>query len=248
MENTKLIRFSLVDDDSSSIDIICASLIEAFKSHGYQAIVRKYTSPKTFLSDFQTNTPDILFSDIEMPEMDGIEMIKEIKADKRPTIIFISNREDRVFDALSLHPFGFIRKKNFLVDVNNVISSYFFTIVNSNSYSLFIKNEEGEKISLEIDNIVYIESDGKEQTIHLFNVDTPIKANTTMNHLDETLSQYDFIRCHKAYIVNSMYIYSILNDEIKLKTGESVFLSRRKAKEVKEKYLNYIQSKGKFVY
>ena len=248
MDNSKTIRFALVDDDASSIDIISASLNEAFKSHCYQVQARKYTSPKTFLSDFSTNPPDILFTDIEMPELDGIEMVRRIDADKRPTVIFISNREDRVFDALSLHPFGFIRKKNFLVDVNNVISNYFFTVVNSNSYSLYVKNEKGEKISLEINKIVYIESDGKEQKVHLFNIDSPIKVSTTMNHLDESLSKHDFLRCHKAFIVNSMYVYSISNDEIRLKTGESVYLSRRKAKEIKERYLDYVQNKGKFVY
>lgn len=242
------INFAIVDDDKDSIDIISASLGEVFKAKGYTCNIYKYTSPKAFLSNLSVHPVDILFCDIEMPELDGISLCKQIPSEKRPVLIFISNREDKVFEALQLHPFGFIRKKNFLIDVNNVINNYFVTMVNNNKYSLIVKSDTGDKITVDIDKIMYIESDLKQQLLHLLNVDKPIVIEMTMTHLDEALEKHGFIRCHKAYIVNYLYIYSILNDTVKLKNGESIFMSRRKSKEVKEKYLELVKQKGQFIY
>lgn len=242
------IKFALVDDDKESIDLIAASLLEAFKMKGNTCTIYKYFNAQSFLSDLSTHPIDLLFCDIEMPNINGIELCKKIPVNKRPTIIFISNREDKVFEALELHPFGFIRKKNFLIDVNNIINNYLYTIMNKNSNSILVKSVEGNNISIDISNIMYIESDLKQQKIHLINNKEPIETVMTMTKLDENLSEYGFIRCHKSFIVNYKCIYSILTDTILLKNGEKVFVSKRKVKQIKDSYLALIEKDGAIVY
>lgn len=244
------IRFALVDDDNNTIEIIASSLVSALKSNGYDCIYQKYTSPKTFLSNFSTYPLDILFCDIEMPELDGIELIKQIPEEKRPDVIFVSNREDRVFEALQLHPLGFIRKKKFLEDVNSVINNYFEQRAKKTSYSLVVKGRNingADKVSIDIDKIIFIESDLKKQNIYLSNVDKPMTVEMTMSRLEEALCNNGFLRCHNAYIVNYLYIFSIQSNSIKMKNGKEIFLSRRKSKEVKSKYLELIKQKERFI-
>lgn len=242
------IKFALVDDDKESIDLIAASLLEAFKIKGYTCNIYKYFNGETFLSDLSTHPIDLLFCDIEMPSLNGIELCKKIPTNKRPTIIFISNREDKVFEALELHPFGFIRKKNFLIDVNNIINNYLYTIMNQNSDSIIVKSTSGNNISIDISNIMYIESDLKQQRIHLINNKETIDTVMTMTKLEENLLDYGFIRCHKSFIVNYKSIYSILTDTILLKNGEKIFISKRKVKQIKNLYLALIEKDGAIVY
>lgn len=248
MENKK-ITFALVDDDKDSIDIIAASLVETFKKHDYIPSYRKYISAASFLCEYPTNPIDILFCDIEMPKIDGIELCKRIPDDgKKPTIIFISNREDRVFDSLAVHPFGFIRKKNFLSDISEVINNYLENVSKNNRQSIVIKTLNERNVVLDIDQIMYITSDKKHQKIYLSGVSEPLVVSSSLANLYDELKDYGFIQCHKAYIVNYIYIYAILTDTIKLKDGSEIYLAKRKATEVKKRHLELLQSSGKILF
>ena len=242
------ISFALVDDDKGSIDIIAAALVETFKKHSIVPSYRKYITASSFLADYDEFPADILFCDIEMPQMDGIELCKRIPENKKPVIIFISNREDKVFDSLSVHPFGFIRKKNFLKDISDVISNYLSTISKRNKDSIVLKTLNEKNVVLEIDKIMYVESSRKHQYIHLSDEKEPLVTTLSLATLFDELQDHGFIQRHKAVIVNYIYIYAILTDTIKLKNGEEVFLSRRKAKEVKLKHLELLQNSGKILF
>ncbi len=245
---TGKVSFALVDDDKNSIDIIAASLVEAFNKHNIVPTYRKYISALSFLADYEENPIDVLFCDIEMPQIDGIELCKRIPGNKKPTIIFISNREDKVFDSLSVHPFGFIRKKNFLNDISEVIENYLTTLQNKNKESIVLKTLNEKNVVIEIEKIMYIESSNRHQYIHLANVDEPLITTASLLSLFDELKDYGFIQTHKAVIVNYIYIYAILVDTVKLKNGEEVFLSRRKAKEVKMKHLELLQNTAKILF
>lgn len=236
------ITCALVDDDKGSIDLIAASLSEAFKAKGYTCTIYKYFNGLTFLSDLPTKKIDVLFCDIEMPSINGIELCKKIPAKNRPTIIFLSNREDLVFDALKVRPFDFIRKKNFLTDVHNIIGSYLNSISQRSKRSIIVKSSNGNSLSIEIENIMYIDSDLKFQRLHFVDGAEEIQILMTMSKLEELLNDYGFIRCHKSYIVNYRYIYSILEDTILLKNGTQIYLSKRKGRQIKDKYLELIEN------
>ncbi len=242
------INFALVDDDKGSIDIIAASLIEAFKKHDLSPSCHKYISASSFLSDLEGNAFDVLFCDIEMPQMDGIELTKRIPPSKRPTVIFISNREDKVFDSLSVHPFGFIRKKNFLKDISDVIDNYLESAKKKRKDSIILKTLNEKNVVIEKESIVYIESSRKHQYIHLSDKKEPLVTTASLSSLYDELKEFGFIQCHKAIIVNYLYIYAILTDTIKLKNGEEIYLSRRKAKEVKMRHLELLQQEGKILF
>lgn len=60
-----------------------------------------------------------------MPEMDGIELGKKVVELKKTfDIVFLSAMEDRVFDSLIVHPFGFVRKSAFSRDLNEIVGRY----------------------------------------------------------------------------------------------------------------------------
>lgn len=247
METGK-ITFALVDDDKDSIDIIAAALLEAFKKHNIVPSYKKYFSAASFLADYKDNPVDVLFCDIEMPQMDGIELCKKIPQENAPTIIFISNREDKVFDSLSVHPFGFIRKKNFLKDISDVIDNFLETLKKKNKASIVLKTLNEKNVVIEIEKIMYVESSRRHQYIHLNGVKEPLVTTASLQTLFDELRDYGFIQTHKAVIVNYIYIYAILVDTVKLKNGEEVYLSRRKAKEVKTKHLELLQSTTKILF
>ena len=68
---------------------------------------------------------DLVFLDIDMPKYSGMDVAEEIRKKSADTdIIFVSNREDRVFETFSVQPFGFIRKNCFTEDLNATLRQY----------------------------------------------------------------------------------------------------------------------------
>ncbi len=198
--------------------------------------------------DWAEDEFDILFCDIEMPKMDGITLASIYK-EKHPCseIIFISNREDRVFDSLTVHPFGFVRKKNFLNDIQNVIAGYVEKKLNTKPEEYISVRQGTNVIKLIIEDIVYIETNKRNQYIHLINQKEPVETTLTMKALCDALEDKGFIYCHKSFLVNYRYIKEIRTDTILLTEGTSVYLARRKATEVKEKYMELIKNDDFFV-
>ena len=73
-----------------------------------------------------------------MPNLDGLSVGRQLRRQNNLIdIIFISNREDLVFDALRINPKGFIRKSRFLQDVTGVVDSYFASLPQEEAYSLY---------------------------------------------------------------------------------------------------------------
>lgn len=67
--------------------------------------------------------------------------------------------------------------------------------------------------------------------------------HSSMNDLEENLKKYGFIRIHKSYIVNSDYIEKISDLALTLSDGETLFISRKRIKEVREEYMNRIRGR-----
>lgn len=114
----------LCDDEKDALGILRSAVFSFLQNKGIEADVRTSSSKKELLSLLATFNADVVLMDIDMPNDDGISIAEEISNNYKTPIIFVSNCEDRVFESFKVHPFGFVRKSNFLLDFSNVISSF----------------------------------------------------------------------------------------------------------------------------
>lgn len=110
--------------------------------------------------------------------------------------------------------------------------------------ALFVSN--GAKVSVNLSEVSYIEGQGVNQTLHFYNnTKNPIQISSKMEILENDLESMGFIRIHKGYIVNFIFIKSIeKNNLLLLKDGIILPVSRRKSAEVKEKLLSNCEKYG----
>lgn len=238
-----MINIAICDDNAASVKIISGSISQMFSMHGIETKVYTYSSARALAEGARIHLFDLIFLDIEMPGTDGIELSRQLrKKGSSGDIIFVSNREDRVFETFEVHPFGFVRKSTFVRDISSVLSFYIEKYnAARNAHPLLVKTKEG-LIALPTARLIYIEGNQKNQLAYLENLTAPVTINSSMEKLEEKLASDGFIRVHKGYIVNYRYIRLIGTGECTLVNGDVLPLSRRKAKEVKEKYLEYVQS------
>lgn len=235
------ISLAICDDDLFSLDAISGSILSTFQRFGFQPTLEKYSSSLALKEAFPNKNYDLIFLDIDMPDLDGIEIGKIIKShDNPPDIIFVSAREERVFDSLSVHPFGFIRKNSFLIDVTKVVENYCQNKKKSGEDKTFNLVSKGKIIHLEINDIIYIESYRDYQNLYQKGKNDALILSSTMETLEEKLKPFGFIRIHKSYLVNYRYIARIETGDVLLVNGKKLDLSRRKLQEVRQAYLKLL--------
>lgn len=187
-------------------------------------LVKACPSAFDALSILSQTHVDLIFADIYMPDLNGMDFVKSLQ--DRPMIIFTTAYSEYAVegfrvDAIDylLKPFGF---NDFLKAVNKA-QRYFElrtpapppTIVQENGESekyLFIKADY-KMLRLDIDEILYIES--QSEYVRIFLEDTrPVMTLLSMKILEEKLPANKFMRIHRSYIIHLQKITAVANNRV----------------------------------
>ncbi len=239
--NLTSLNIAIVDDNIETRKLMAQHLKQVFKSSSVSVFISSFDSASSYLAALVDHTFNITFLDIEMPNMDGIQLAKQLNAREiNTTVIYVSNREDRVFESLETHPFGFVRKSHFKADIEKVIHHYLESLKKETT-SFFIIQNGKEQITTKIDDIIYVETVKRKLCFHIRNMDDMIMTALALQSIEEDFQKKGFLSCYKGILVNYRYIKVINDNTIILKDGTNLPLSRRKVNEVKSKYLELMQ-------
>lgn len=242
-----MINIALVDDDVNALNLLEGIVKKYFEDKKIDYKISSFLSSETFYSIISDTFFDLLILDIDMPKINGIEIAKKAKeAHYNSTIMFFSQREDLVFDCFSVHPFAFIRKNKLIEDFYKSVDLYIKSVyeADDSKETISIKTKKEIK-TIKISDIIYIEGNRNYQTVYTKN-NEKIEVRVLLNTLDEKLSNKGFLRVHKGYLVNSLFIKRIENSEVVLSTNERIPLSRNRKDEILEEYLDLTKERTIF--
>ncbi len=232
------LQCAVVDDNTSVLKLIKESIQEGFRNHNIDSNIETFSSCPQFEKRRKEAQFDIVFLDINMPEMDGIDYAKFLKDHETESkIVFVSSREERVFEAIQLQPFGFVRKSSFLQDLSEVIERYSNIKKEDTGNTTICVTVHGRKKTFSIKNIAYFEGCGALQIIHLLSTKDVEEASSSMETLENSLKEHGFMRVHKGYLVNFFAISGFDGPDLLLTNGERIPISRRKLQTVKSEFL-----------
>lgn len=238
-------NIAICDDEKVALELLGSSLRGALRTRNVDASIETFSRPRELLLRMQTTSFDLLFLDIEMPGMTGLELAQRLRREGNLIdIIYISNREDLVFDALRTNPRGFIRKNRLIQDVSGVIDTYMaYKKANEQPKTLIVR-ERDQVMYLAIDKLQYIEGSGKTQMTHVLGKDAPMELHKSMQELEKELTPQGILRIHKGYLLNYRFIRRIGDNEVSLTSGEMLPISRRKYQEIRDAYMELMQNDG----
>ena len=227
-----MIKIAIVDDEKIFVSCFQKDLKRLFQQNKVTCIIASFTSGQDFLKNYQETEYDLIFLDIDIPDVSGIQIASDIRNKKlklNTTLVFVSGHDNFVFESIHYAPFRFIRKANLLMDTEEAVQSFCEGIKENKKYiSLDL---EGKNNSLE--DIFILNSDNK--TIRLS------YRTYTMDQLEEIMSPKGFIRIHKTYLVNGLYVYKIKGEKVILNDKSEIPLSRIRITEVKEQYQIFLR-------
>lgn len=239
------LKIAFCDDDKTSLNVIAGAVASILQQQEIPAQVEKYTSPLELLDCCQRMQMDLVFLDIEMPGLNGIELGQKLREVTAATeIIYVSHREDCVFHALQVHPFGFVRKSHFLKDIEDVTRSYLTMLEKRRTEKNVVVQTQSDYLRVPVSHVLYFEGGGTYQHMYVEGHTEPVRITSRMQKLEEELTPHGFLRVHKGYLVNFSAIDRFGGDELVLTSGTSIPISRSKVREVREKYLQLSRENG----
>jgi len=199
----KDLKCIVIDDDPISHNLIHA-LIE--KTSGI-VLDSAFQNPEEGASYLSNNTVDLVFLDIEMPEMSGIDILNSFK--DLPPVIIISSKEKYAIEAFDFEVADYLIKpiesySRFLKAINRVRSAK--DVIPESKDNIFIK-VDSLLINFDLKDVIWVEAYGDYVKLK-----TSSKLHTvysTMKAIEDKLSKNDFIRIHRSYIVRIDKIMNI---------------------------------------
>lgn len=193
---------ALIVDDN---DIARTTLAHLAKQVPNLTIVNEYSNAIEAYNHLQNNQVDLIFLDIEMPEMTGIELTKNLSG-KDIIIIFTSSNKDYALEAFELNIADYILKPvmpaRFLQAVSkaqSILESRKEDVEVTKDEFLFVRDSNITR-RLKLDDIFYAEAMG--DYVKFYTIEKMFAIHGKMKTAEERLPKDHFIRVHRSYIVS----------------------------------------------
>ncbi|UII74794.1 LytTR family DNA-binding domain-containing protein [Flagellimonas sp. HMM57] len=226
----------IIDDEPLAID-----LLEGYcDKMGFVEVIGTFTNPLNAISIVKEGNIDLIFCDIELPQISGVDFIASLE--NRPLVIFTTaysqyavegfelNAVDYLVKPIPYHRFikAVSRAKELLTKKEkpakaNVFPSY--GAKNESQKFIFVKSEH-ESVKINLDEIQYVQGLKDYLKIHIAGSNKTILTLLNFKEMLDKLPQNQFIRVHKSFLVNINFIQSvqrnrIVIDDIRIPIGES---------------------------
>ncbi len=212
------IKCLLLDDEPIAIRIIERHL-ENFPE---MEVVGRFNSAPSAMSFIRENEVDLIFSDIEMPQMNGLQFLKSLA--KAPAFIFTTAYRNYAVEAFDLDVVDYLMKPISLERMARSINRYHDRltadagVVSAPSEEIINLKVDKKIVRLALDKIDYFESFGDYAICR--HEGGKLVTRETLAHLQELLPSNRFIRIHRQFIVPIAKIESISGNTVYLKDKE----------------------------
>lgn len=225
-----VVRIAVCDDESTAVDRMI-HIIQASNAEENTALdVHAFTNGSDLLAVHKAAAFDIICLDIDMPGLNGFQTAKMLHVGVESThLIFVTYKENLVFESFSFEPFGFVRKDYLETELPETLRRcirklLFYERAYQFNTSVGIR-------TFKLKEIIYFEIKNHELYISTtFN--KTFCCRGTISQLEVLLAAVGFVLIHESYLINMYYIDTILKQEVKMSNEAMLPLSKYKKKAV----------------
>ena len=213
-------NIAICDDQAADAERLRGFLLSHFEANGFTGSVQLYDSGEALLEEFAPGRFDVLFLDVYMKELTGVETAQRIReSDPDCLLVFTTVSDDKMREAFALRAASYVEKP---------LTPEKLEVVFTQCHNLFMKNAryieinfERSKLKIPFAQIMYAEITGRQVFFHTSTGEV-IKTNMKMNDVERQLPNSFFLRCHRSFIVNMNYVADVQKNDLILKNGQPV--------------------------
>ncbi len=193
-----ILKCLIVDDDlmaRKSIERLC-------EKNEHLQLLGTFDNGNDALVYLEKETVDLLFLDIEMPELSGIELLNQLIA--LPMVIFTTSKTEYAFDAFEFQAIDFIKKPITAQRFEQAVTKALETVKKRQIYKtqtndIYVR-EDGRFIRVPCDDIQFFENVG--DYVRVKTIKTQYIIHGTLKSIDEKLNDSRFLKIHRSFIIN----------------------------------------------
>lgn len=232
-----MMKVAVIDDEITISQFIAEQIQSCAKINSIQIDIAIFNDSKDFYESFVPGVFDAVFLDLEMPYMSGDELSAKLSVeDPDLLLIYVTNHSDNVYSMLKYMPIGFIRKRHFEEEIEQLVVLLSEKIESRKKIISFTSNKTTYNIKL--NTITYIESQ-KNYCIIFTRTGESFKFRGKLDDIMSNNLNSDFVRIHKSVAVNCKYISAILKSAVLIEGEVELSVSRAYQKELEKKFLLY---------
>lgn len=227
-----MIEIAICDDEKIAAQNLKRMIEKIVEKRQKNVQITVYDSGEELLA--QNLGADIIFLDIEMPRMDGIEVGRWIREKNRNSrVIMATCRIERFKEAFQIQAYRFITKPFSEIEVEEALLAAMEEYIGNRKIEGYASRK---KYEIEEKQIVYVKAE--YGCVKIYGERTEFRKEIGLKELEKELDSRMFARIHRACVVNLLYVSFYQDGQVKV--GERVFtISRRKRKEFERKYVEF---------
>lgn len=242
----KTIQIAVCDDEEFFVEDISVIVTKCMKEKNFLFTVEKYKDARKLVESVTTGEKeyDLLFLDIDMPTMSGVEAAEALRREGYDGIIcFVTSHDQYAFRAYGVEALGYIMKPAQFREVGKLLEKaviqifYRFDAKEAEKVFLEISLQSGKR-TIRMDDILYVEKRRNQCVIHM--EEGEVVCYESLKSLHERLNQSQFCYCHQGFVVNFEKIKEVQPTFICLGEGREVPLSRKYYKGLRERHMSII--------
>lgn len=228
-------RIAICDDAELYRTSLKKELEKIIKS--LDVVIDSYESGIELLKRFEKQEYDLIFLDIEMPQIDGITLAKRLRElSEKVEIVFLTSHIEYALEGYEVNALRYLTKPAKSEKLQEVLS--FLTKRDKNRKTIWVRNKEYEE-KIPVSEIVYFEA--QNQNVEIHTKDKVYVHRYNIGDYEKEHKQDGFFRIHRGYLVALKSIESIGQHEVEIEGGIILPISKSKEKQLKEALFSYVK-------
>lgn len=234
------IRIAVCEDEP----VICSQIQELLEqtAEDLNAVCRidSFYTGETLCEEIEHEGYDLIFLDIELPKMNGIDVaryIRETLGDEIMQIAYVSAKQEYAMELFEYRPINFLLKPLDKTKMKKVLEKY-LKITRQNE-QIFTYKKRFEVYHVPLSDILYFESKGRKVTIAARNGKDEFYG--TLKEIKERIQDRCFLWIHKSILVNYRYIAKLKYDQAEMTDGAILQISQSRRVEIRRRYMEILE-------
>jgi Response regulator of the LytR/AlgR family len=242
-------KIAIIEDEQVHAELLAGYLRDWGVQEDVHVMIQYYTSAENFLLEWETERDfDVLFVDIQMKKMNGMEMAKTVRRrDVDISIIFTTGISEYIGEGYEVGAVHYLLKPISRDKIRECMDKVRERNCDIH-YLLVHAGDETYKLAAERINYVEARGHGCEIEIVKGKKDKKeterIEVSESISELERRMGDWGMIRCHRSYLCGLANIHHIGRTEISFDSGSRIPVSRRMYKDVNQAFIRYFRNEA----